>query len=231
MSYTNIFIDLDDTLWDFEKNSIICLEEVYHDYSFDKFYTTFQDYYDVYLPSNHNLWSLYGQGKIDREELIIERILFPIRGFGIDDPVYAKEISDDYLERTTQQTNLVEGATELLEYLKPKYKLHIISNGFNEVQYKKINNSGLNSYFDKIILSEDVGINKPHPQIFDYALEKTNAIREQTIMIGDSFEADIQGAHNSNIHQIWFNPNDKASNNGVTPTHTVGSLLDIKNIL
>ncbi len=230
MTYKNIFIDLDDTLWDFQKNSLVCLEEVYHDYNFDKYYPSFQDYYDVYLPSNHNLWSLYRDGKIDRDELIVERILAPIREFGIDNSKYAKEISDDYLERTTLQTTLIDGAIELLEYLEPNYRMHIISNGFTEVQYRKIKNSGLSSFFDKIILSEAVGVNKPHPLIFDYALEQTNSSRAESIMIGDSLEADIEGAYNSKIHQIWFNPNGEI-HNGFKPTYTVKYLHEIKSIL
>lgn len=230
MMYKNLFIDLDDTLWDFKKNSIVCLEEIYHDYKFDRFYPSFKHYYDVYLPSNLNLWALYRHGKISRDKLIVERILAPIREFGVNDSEYAIKISDDYLERTTLQTELVDGAIELLDYLKPKYKLHILSNGFTEVQFKKISNSGLNGYFDKIILSEDVGVNKPHPDIFNYALSQTSSSANQTLMIGDSFDADIVGAYNSNIDQIWFNPNCENSTS-IEPTHTVRHLNEISNIL
>lgn len=230
MTYKNLLIDLDDTIWDFNQNSNICLEEIFYDYEFDKYYPTFQEYLDVYLPSNHKLWKLYGSGKIDRDELIVERFLVPLREFGINDKEYAIAISDDYLERTTEQTMLVEGAIELLEYLKPKYKMHVLSNGFTEVQYKKINNSGLSSYFDKVILSEDVGVNKPHPDIFTYALDQTNSTADETIMIGDNWHADIEGAFNSNIDQIWFNPNGE-SVVGFEPTHTVKQLKDICSIL
>lgn len=230
MKYNNLLIDLDDTIWDFHQNSKICLEEIYHDYKFDEFYPTFKDYFDVYLPSNENLWRLYGDGKISRDNLIVERFLAPIREFGIDDPKYAISVSDDYLRRTTEQTALVDGAMELLNYLKPKYKMHILSNGFTEVQYKKINNSGLGGYFDKIILSEDAGVNKPHPEIFDYALKQTNASAEETIIIGDNWKADIEGARNSNIDQIWLNRNgDNVV--GFEPTHIVKSLKEIIDIL
>ncbi len=230
MTYRDLFIDLDDTIWDFQANSLICLKEIYRDYKYDEFYPTFEDYYDVFLPSNQNLWALYREGKIDRDELIVERILAPIREFGFDNPQYAIEVSDDYLERTTLQTSLVEGSIELLEYLKPRYKMHILSNGFTEVQYKKIENSGLSSFFDKIILSEDAGINKPHPDIFTYALKQIGGTPTQTLMIGDSWDADIVGARNSNIDQIWFNP-EGLTQNGFKPTHTVSSLKEILNIL
>lgn len=228
--YESLFIDLDDTLWDIHLNGKECLEEVYIDYGYSNYYPTFQDYYDVYMPSNNHLWGLYRQGIIKKEELIVERFLVPVREFGINDPKYAKNLSDDFLERTTHKTRLIDGAIELLDYLKPKYRMHILSNGFSEVQFKKIENSGLRPYFDKIILSEDANINKPHADMFTYALKNTNSKRNKTIMIGDSWEADVVGARNSKIDQIWFNPlcNKPV---GFEPTYTVDSLIKIKDIL
>lgn len=228
--YESLFIDLDDTLWDIHLNGKECLEEVYIDYGYSNYYPTFKDYYDVYMPSNNHLWGLYRQGIIKKEELIVERFLVPVREFGINDPKYAKNLSDDFLERTTHKTRLIDGAIELLDYLKPKYRMHILSNGFSEVQFKKIENSGLRPYFDKIILSEDANINKPHADMFTYALKNTNSKRNKTIMIGDSWEADIVGARNSKIDQIWFNPlyNKPV---GFEPTYTVDSLIKIKDIL
>ncbi|NLZ95905.1 MAG: HAD hydrolase-like protein, partial [Bacteroidales bacterium] len=148
--YKHLFIDLDDTLWDIHKNSKECLEEIYNDYFYNKYYETFEDYYNAYMPSNFHLWSLYRHDKISKDELIVERFLVPVREFGIDSADYAKKLSDDFLERTTHKTKLVDGAMEMLNYLKPKYKMHILSNGFKEVQYKIIENSGLKSYFDKV---------------------------------------------------------------------------------
>lgn len=230
MTYKNLFIDLDDTLWNIHQNGKVCLEAIYNDYGYNKYYPTFDSYYNVYMPNNHRLWALYRDGVIKKEELIIERFLQPVREFGIDDPVYAKKLSDDFLERTTRETRLVEGALELLEYLKPRYRMHILSNGFREVQYRKIENSGLKPYFDKIILSEDAGINKPHPDMFTHALKTTNSKRDQTLMIGDSWEADIAGAYGSRIDQIWFNP-EQLPEGTFTPTHTVQRLTEIKEIL
>ncbi len=230
MQYKNLFIDLDDTLWDIHRNGKECLEEIYRDYGYEEFYPTFEAYYDVYMPGNHHLWGLYRQGEITKEALIVERFLAPVRAFGIEDPDYAKRLSDDFLERTTRKTRLISGTLELLDYLKPKYRMHILSNGFREVQFKKIENSGLKSYFDKIILSEDAAINKPHPDIFTYALKNTNSRRDQTVMIGDSWDADIVGAHKSRIAQIWFNP-EGISPDGFEPTYTVRTLEEIKEIL
>ncbi|NLI99537.1 MAG: noncanonical pyrimidine nucleotidase, YjjG family [Bacteroidales bacterium] len=230
MTIKNLFIDLDDTLWDIHQNGKECLEEIYIDYGYEKYYPTFEAYYDVYMPNNHRLWALYRDGAIQKNELIVERFLVPVREFGVDDPLYAKRLSDDFLERTTRKTRLIEGTIELLEYLKPKYRMHILSNGFREVQYKKIENAGLAPYFDKIILSEDAGINKPHPDMFTHALKNTNSRRDQTVMIGDSWEADIAGAYNSRIAQIWFNPGQIAAKE-FEPTYTVRRLVEIKDIL
>lgn len=230
MTIKNLFIDLDDTLWDIHQNGKECLEEIYIDYGYEEYYPTFDAYYDVYMPNNHRLWALYRDGAIQKNELIVERFLVPVRSFGITDELYAKKISDDFLERTTRKTKLIDGTIELLDYLKPKYRLHILSNGFREVQYKKIENAGLAPYFDKIILSEDAGINKPHPDMFTHALKNTNSRRDQTVMIGDSWEADIAGAYNSRIAQIWFNPGQIAPK-GFEPTHTVRRLVEIKDIL
>ena len=230
MTIKNLFIDLDDTLWDIHQNGKECLEEIYIDYGYEKYYPTFEAYYDVYMPNNHRLWALYRDGAIQKNELIVERFLVPVREFGVDDPLYAKRLSDDFLERTTRKTRLIEGTIELLEYLKPKYRMHILSNGFREVQYKKIENAGLAPYFDKIILSEDAGINKPHPDMFTHALKNTNSRRDQTVMIGDSWEADIAGAYNSRIAQLWFNPGQIAAKE-FEPTYTVRRLVEIKDIL
>lgn len=228
--YKSLFIDLDDTLWDIHQNAKECLEEIYVDYGYQQYYPTFNDYYNVYMPSNHHLWGLYRQGKIRKDELIVERFLVPVREFGIDDAAYAKSLSDDFLERTTHKTKLIDGAIDLLDYLKPKYRMHILSNGFREVQFKKIENSGLRPYFDKIILSEDANINKPHPDIFTYALKNTNSRRVETLMIGDSWEADIVGARNSRIAQLWFNPAGLPAQ-GFQPTYTVKTLQEIKELL
>ena len=143
MQYKNLFIDLDDTLWDIHRNGKECLEEIYRDYGYEEFYPTFDAYYDIYMPGNHHLWGLYRQGEITKEKLIVERFLAPVREFGIVDPEYAKRLSDDFLERTTLKTRLIEGTLDLLDYLKPKYRMYILSNGFREVQFKKIENSGL----------------------------------------------------------------------------------------
>jgi putative hydrolase of the HAD superfamily len=182
------------------------------------------------MPNNLQLWKQYRNHEIERQTLITERFRHVLRVKGIDDKEAALQLNHDFLERTTTKTRLIPGAIDLLEYLRPSYKMYILSNGFREVQFRKLVNSGLAPYFLLMILSEDANIQKPHKEIFDFALVNTNSRRSETLMIGDSWEADIAGAHNAGISQLWFNPEGLPSN-GFTPTYTVRSLVEIKDIL
>lgn len=228
--YKSLFIDLDDTLWDTYHNNKECLEELYADYRFGRHYASFEAFFDVYMPHNIELWAKYRAGEIDRPTLILDRFLYVLRPLGITDEKEVLAINDDFLRRTTTKTRLVPGAIELLEYLKPSYRMFILSNGFREVQYLKLRNAGLAPYFERMILSEDARIQKPHKGIFDYALVNTNSRRAESLMIGDSWEADIVGARQSRIDQIWYNP-DGLPAQGFEPTRTVRSLLEIRDIL
>lgn len=230
MKYKNLFIDLDDTLWDTLHNNKECLEELYTDYQWDRYYTSFEAFYNIYMPNNEKLWEQYRNHQIDRQTLIFERFHYILSPMGINDKEKVLAINDIFLQRTTTKTRLIPGAIELLEYLRPSYRLYILSNGFREVQFKKLANSGLAPYIERMILSEDAGIQKPHKEIFDFALRNTNSRRRESIMIGDSWEADITGAYNSKIDQIWLNPAG-IPEKGFTPTFTVSRLLEIKNIL
>ena len=227
--YKSLFFDLDDTLWDTAHNNKACLKEIYADYRFGRYYASFAHFYDLYMPHNLMLWAKYRNHEIDRHTLITERLLYVLRPMGIEDEVYALKINNDFLQRTATKTKLLDGAIELLDYLAPKYRLFILSNGFREIQYLKIQNSGLASYFEYILLSEDVSIQKPHKKIFDYALINTNSRRCESLMIGDSLEADILGAQNARIDQLWLNPSNIKAD--PQPTFTVRSLHEIKEIL
>lgn len=230
MKYKNLFIDLDDTLWDTYHNNKECLEEIYTDYHFSRYYASFEAFFAIYWPHNEWLWKQYRAGEIDRQTLIIDRFLYVLRPLGMEDTQTVLAVNNDFLQRTTTKTGLVPGAIELLEYLRPSYRMYILSNGFREVQDKKLRNSGLAPYFTRMILSEDAGIQKPHKGIFDFALVNTNSRRSETLMIGDCFEADIFGARQSRLDQLWFNPKGLAPQ-GFTPTYTVSSLEEIKGIL
>ncbi|MDH6312831.1 putative hydrolase of the HAD superfamily [Parabacteroides sp. PFB2-10] len=230
MRYKSLFIDLDDTLWDTYHNNKGCLEELYTDYHWDRYYASFEAFYAYYMPNNEKLWALYREHKIDRQTLIFERFHYVLQPMGIDDRETVLAINRDFLERTTTRTRLIPGAIELLEYLRPAYRLFILSNGFREVQFKKLENSGLAPYIERMILSEDAGIQKPHKAIFDFALRNTNSRRQESLMIGDSWEADIVGAHHARIDQLWLNPQG-LSPDEFQPTFTVSSLKEVEDIL
>ncbi len=228
--YKTLFIDLDDTIWDTRSNGKESMEEVYRDYGFDRFFPTFDDYYDIYFPHNCHLWKLYREGKITKDELIVDRLLYPLKPFGIDDKAFALNLNEDFLNRTTLRTRLLPHTLEVLEYLRPQYNMYILSNGFKEVQFRKIENSGLAPFFDGVILSDHVGVNKPHTGIFTAALAEANASREESLMIGDSWDADIVGAKNSGIDQVWYDLGIESAS-GFEPTYRITSLLELKTIL
>lgn len=230
MRYKSLFIDLDDTLWDTFHNNKECLKELYAELRLDRHYASFEAFFSVYMPNNVELWAKYRRGEIDRLTLIIDRFRPITRPLGLFDQKEILKINNHFLEQTTKQTRLIPGAIELLEYLRPHYKMYILSNGFREVQSLKLENSGLAPYFERLILSEDAQVQKPHPGIFDYALRETGAVREESLMIGDSWDADILGAHDSAIDQIWFNPKQEPAQ-GFQPTFTVMTLAEITHIL
>lgn len=231
MQYKVILLDLDDTLLDTQKNSQICLKEIYEDYHINMYYKTFEDFSKVYFENNHQVWRKYELGEIDKPTLLRDRFLNPFLQFAEVDLDFIDTMNKDYLSRVVYKNNYIEGAVDLLKYLDSKYQLAILSNGFSEIQYDKIGHADLTSYFDKIILSDEVGINKPHPNIFKFALQQLNIGSKDAIMIGDNINTDILGAFNSGIDQIWFNPKDISNPLDIVPTYTVARLENIKQIL
>lgn len=230
MIYKSIFFDLDDTLWNLHENGKEALSETFDKYELKNRFSSFEEFYGIYLPNNYELWAKYRTGMIRKQELVLQRFLYPLQQKGINDETLALKMGADFLEATTTKTKLIPYAKEILEYLSPKYRLFILSNGFTEVQHKKLRNSGLSSYFEKVILSENAEANKPSAEIFDYALKSTSSRRKASVMIGDSWEADIVGAKNSRIDQIFLNLEDKTDLE-FQPTYEVKSLKEIERIL
>ena len=228
--YKNIFIDLDDTLYDFSAASREAFKETYEQLHYERYFDSFEHYMEIYTPYNLEMWRLYGEGKITKEELNRRRYSYPLEAVGVNDQKLAAEFCREALGRIPTKGNLVSGATELLEYLRPKYRMYILSNGFVELQSRKMATAGIKRYFDDIILSEEIGVNKPRPELFEYALKKTGAKLEESIMIGDMFDTDIVGAANIGMDQIFFNPK-QMTGTSFKPTYEVRQLLEIKEIL
>ena len=231
MKYTTIFFDLDDTLIDTALNSKQVLEEVYTDYTINNYYSTFEDFYHKYQSINLHLWDQYEQNLISKDELKKGRFQQALGEFTAISTEQSLDMNNDFMGRVSNKTNIIEGVENILDYLKPKYRLYIISNGFLEVQDKKIKNAGLASYFKDVFLSDHVGKNKPHPLLFNYALKEAGTTIEDSIMIGDNINTDIIGAKKLGIDQIWFNPKDITDTNNIAPTYTIKALNDIKAIL
>lgn len=222
----DIFFDLDHTLWDFDKNSMLAFKRV-----FKKFKITieFHAFLKIYEPINVEYWKKYREDKVSKENLRRGRL---IDSFNFFDLIYTTEkideIADAYIQELPFDNHLFEGALEILDYLILKYRLHIITNGFEEVQHKKLKNSGIDHYFSTVTTSEEVGLKKPNPKVFLTALNKANSLPTQSVMIGDSLEADILGANNIGMQTIFYNYRNESISKKIK---SIDSLLEIKNYL
>jgi putative hydrolase of the HAD superfamily len=223
----HIFFDLDHTLWDFEKNSALAFEKIFQELNFD---INSQQFMDIYNPINVAYWKLYEKNEIDQETLRVSRVKDTFEAFNFEISLdQINTISNLFIEYLTSNNHLIEGTIETLDYLKDKYVLHIITNGFSFVQDVKLQKSNLDKYFVTITNSEAAGHKKPHENIFKYALTIANASKNESIMIGDSFEADVLGAQNFGIKAVYFNP--KAEMILQNQIIQIQSLTQLKNIL
>ena len=243
MRYKDLFVDFDDTLYDTHGNAVIALSETFELFHLERYFSDPQVFYDAYWWANIDLWGRYSKGEITRDYLIVERFRRPLcesdelrarceqSADAFKD--FALDMSDRFLDFCASKPGVIDGAHELMDYLKGRgYRMHMTSNGFHEVQYKKLAACGLGDYFDTIILSEDAGFNKPSPLYFDYALKTAGATRETTLMIGDNLQTDILGALNAGIDAMLFNRwNVEVSESAQTPTFVVDNLRDIMGML
>ena len=208
LKYKHIFFDLDRTLWDFDAAAEVAFERIYDKYDLKSLgIPSAHEFHEVYHPLNERLWELYREDKITKADLNRTRFLKPLEHYGIHDIELADHLSEDYVYWSPRIVRLVPGTMELLDYLKPKYHLHLITNGFQEVQHTKLSGSGLEPYFETLTVSEEVGVKKPNPEIFFYALRKAHATTEESLVIGDEMAVDIDGARAAGIDQAFFNPN------------------------
>lgn len=223
---TDIFFDLDHTLWDFDKNSIQAFDKIFkeHHPSIDT-----EMFIEIYAPINQACWKLYQVDKITHEELRYNRLKqsFDAMHYTVSD-VEIDRISHDYIAFLPDNNELFEGAIEVLEYLMPKYSLHIITNGFAEVQERKIKNSGFGSYFKTITNSEMAGVKKPHRTIFEFAVSLAKTNKKNAIMIGDCIDADVRGAIDFGMKAILFDEKEIHAAEGI---QKISSLLELKKIL
>jgi putative hydrolase of the HAD superfamily len=223
---TDIFFDLDHTLWDFDKNSEIAFNRIFKNKFPD---ICCNDFIEKYIPINQACWKLYQNDEISHPELRYNRLKLSFDAINIavsDEDI--NQIANDYIDSLTENNHLFDGAIEILEYLKPKYKLHIITNGFANIQDKKINNALLSGYFSTITNSESAGVKKPNSIIFDYAVNLAQASKENCIMIGDCLDADVNGALNAGLDAIFFNDKKMKAPENIKQ---INNLLELKKYL
>ena len=223
---TDVFFDLDHTLWDFEKNSALAFETIFKMQDVE---VNMADFLSFYVPINREYWERYRKDEITQKELRYGRLkdTFNLIQYAISDDL-VELLSVEYIHYLPKYNHLFEGTIEILDYLKAKYNLHIITNGFAEIQENKLNNSYITHYFKSITNSEMAGVKKPNPLIFDYALDLAKAKKENSIMIGDCIEADVQGALDAGLDAILFNENNVSVTENIKQ---VNHLLELKNYL
>jgi putative hydrolase of the HAD superfamily len=227
MAYKDLFFDLDHTLWDFETNSKETIQELYATHHLAELGIVD---YSTYSAHNHRLWDRYTKGFIKQEELRWKRVYLSLLDFKVANEPLAKEMSQAYLEILPNKKHLFPYTIEILEYLKQKdYKMHLITNGFESVQFKKIKNSGLQDYFIEVITSEASNSLKPQKEIFEYALKNANATVAESIMIGDNESADIQGGINMGMDTIFVNHIQAIPT--IPATYTITHLKELETIL
>lgn len=228
MNGKHIFFDLDHTLWDFDKNSELCFQQIFKEQGLK---LNFDSFLKAYIPINFEYWKLFREEKVSKSELRYGRLkkTFEKISYAVSDDLI-HTLSEEYIANMANHNYLIEGTIDILEYLSQKYQLHIITNGFKEVQHLKLENSKIKKYFKTVVTSECVGVKKPNPKVFEYALQKANATVKNSYMIGDSYEADVLGAFNFGIQPIYFDIHKKGDTKENTFI-TVHTLQELKQYL
>lgn len=230
MQYKNLFFDLDDTLWAFSYNARDTFEEMYRKYEYARYFRSFQHFYELYERRNVELWAEYADGKVTKDELNRQRFLYPLEAVGEGDAALAKAFSEDFFAVIPTKSRLMPHAREVLEYLVSKYNLYILSNGFQELQCHKMRSAGIDHYFKKVVLSDDIGVLKPWPEIFHFAMSATQSELRDSLMIGDSWNNDITGARGVGMHQVYYNVTGRLEF-PFKPTYQITDLKELLQLL
>lgn len=223
---TDVFFDLDHTLWDFDRNSALAFQKIFRLSNIQVDIDLFLEHYKAI---NLEYWKLYRNEKIDKESLRLGRLndAFKALDYHIE-PIMVNQLSQDYITYLTDNNYLYDNTIEILEYLSERYQLHILSNGFHEVQHKKLVKSNIHHYFKTVTNGESVGIKKPNPEIFHYALKQANTTVNKSVMIGDGYEADILGAKSVGMEVVYFDEFNQATNIEI---RTIRHLIELKQFL
>ena len=230
MKYKHIFFDLDHTLWDFDTNANNTLHDLYTEFSLhDIGIDDLENFKSEYHIINLQMWLDYEQGRVNQQTLRYKRFYDTLLKFNIDNIELSHALGAKYLEHLPKRKALMTGAIEVLDYLKSRYKIHLITNGFDKVQHQKLKHSNIDHYFETVITSEFAGYKKPQKEIFHFAISEVSAYPSNCIMIGDNIENDVIGAHKAGIDQIFYNPLKVKVD--FLPTHEIEYLIELKDIL
>jgi len=204
---TDVYFDLDHTLWDFDRNSLLAFQSIFKDQNIG---VEIEDFLSVYSPINKGYWDSYRNNLVSKEELRYGRLKdsFVAIKYEIDD-LLIHRLASSYIDYLPENNYLLQGTLGILKYLSKNYRLHIITNGFEEVQHLKLKKSNIQQFFKTMTTSEEVGVKKPDPQIFQYALQKSGAMVQSSVMIGDNFEADILGGYDHGMRVIYLDVNNE----------------------
>lgn len=230
VNYRHLFFDLDRTLWDYDLNAALALQEVFENYKLQSLFNDFDNFKSKFEKYNDQVWEDYVLGLIKKNDLRILRFELLLKDCGVIDYELAVSLNRDYLKICPMKTNLISGAIELLEYLKDKrYHLYILTNGFTHIQEKKMSASGLNPYFLKLFSSDKSGHTKPQRAMFENAIKSVNARKKESLMIGDDLKIDILGAKTFGIDQVYYNPSKAIHSE--TVTYEINFLQEMKEFL
>lgn len=229
-NYKHLFFDLDHTLWDFETNSKNALLQIYTEENLQTAgIPNFDNFHNRYKSINDRYWARYHNHAVSKEQVRVGRFADALKEFNVTDLSIAHRMADRYVELSPKMTALFPLAMETLQYLQKKYALHLITNGFAEVQWIKLEHSGLKPFFEHIIISEEVGTQKPDPKIFELAMQRANTTAVECLMIGDNMNTDIAGARAAGIDQVFFNPHKRYTRE--KSTYTIHQLEELIRLL
>lgn len=227
--YKHIFFDLDRTLWDFDANSAQTLLEIVEHFNLQEYVRDSYKWTDTYRKCNEEVWKLFEEKKLNKQNLRVERFRLLFEEFKINRKELIPEISEYYIANSPAKSLLMPNVAEVLDYLSAKYKMYIVSNGFYDVQLIKLRAGGIDKYFKRVITSDKVLAAKPDRKIFEEAVKSANARKTQSVFIGDNLDRDIVGAKRFGIDQIWYNHDTVLSE--FTPSFEISNLIELKKIL
>ncbi|MCC6690098.1 MAG: noncanonical pyrimidine nucleotidase, YjjG family [Bacteroidia bacterium] len=230
MKYKNIFFDFDHTLWDADTNAYGALNDLYRKHSLhEKGIHSFEEFVKKYIEVNELFWDYYAKGKVGKQTLRYQRFLLTLKHFGVKNYDLSYTLTEEYTDLASNRGAVQPHTYEVLNYLRKKYTIHILTNGFEEIQLVKMRASKLDKYFNTIITADKAGAKKPSPEIFEYALNKTKAVKSESLMVGDNLEVDIAGARAVGIDQVFYN--FKKIKHNESATYEIVSLKELMEIV